>query len=218
VEARMPQERLLYRTVGLAEMEGILATQSQAFPPRLAQQPLFYPVLTLQYAHQIAEQWNTGDATSGYAGFVTQFGVARDYLARFAEHTVGSAVHRELWIPAEELAAFNQHLRTPIQLIDAYYGDDYTGPIPHPFLLKNLAAKQQFPHLVGVFDYNVMDFMWEIRANAAVVALNYKYWAQHDYSAVGITSARKREILQAISHVWRTMFPTVPLVGSERAL
>jgi hypothetical protein len=38
------------------------------FPPRLSTQPIFYPVLSLEYAEQIARDWNTTDAASGYAG------------------------------------------------------------------------------------------------------------------------------------------------------
>ncbi|MEP0852893.1 MULTISPECIES: hypothetical protein [Cyanophyceae] len=39
-----------------------------AFPPRLPYQPIFYPVLTEAYAVQIARDWNTKDAASGYVG------------------------------------------------------------------------------------------------------------------------------------------------------
>jgi hypothetical protein len=32
-------------------------------------------------------------------------------------HTVGSSVHRELWVPAEDLAEFNRHIVGPIEVI-----------------------------------------------------------------------------------------------------
>ncbi|HUS17927.1 MAG TPA: hypothetical protein VM536_23265, partial [Chloroflexia bacterium] len=127
---------LLYRPVGLAEMELILNADSPGFPPRLPQQPIFYPVLTLDYAQQIAERWNAGDPNSGYAGFVTRFGVDLAYASRYAEHVVGTSIHRELWVPAEELVEFNRHLRSPIELIAAYYGDRYSGPVPKPYQLR----------------------------------------------------------------------------------
>src|SRR5262249_45901094 len=60
----------LYRPVGPAELELIAASGWKAFPPRLPDQPIFYPVLNEQYAAQIAEQWNV--PRSG-AGYVTEF-------------------------------------------------------------------------------------------------------------------------------------------------
>lgn len=65
----------LYRPVGLKELQLIVESGFTAFPPRLAQQPIFYPVLNFTYAEQIAERWNTTDALSGYVGFVTEFEV-----------------------------------------------------------------------------------------------------------------------------------------------
>jgi hypothetical protein len=38
------------------------------FPPRLAHQPIFYPVANLEYARQIARDWNTADEKSGFSG------------------------------------------------------------------------------------------------------------------------------------------------------
>lgn len=38
----------LYRPVGLAELELIAAAGWRAYPPRLAWQPIFYPVLTIE--------------------------------------------------------------------------------------------------------------------------------------------------------------------------
>jgi hypothetical protein len=199
----------------LAEMERILDAGSKEFPPRLPEQPLFYPVLNIDYARQIAREWNTKDAISGYVGFVTKFDLDRDYLGQFEEHTVGSIMHRELWIPREQLTQFSAHLRSPIEMIDAYYGAPYIGPQPNPFILKNLAAEAQFPQLAGVFAYNWIDFMWEIRTNERVVRLNYKYWVLHDYSAYGLSTARKQEVLRATHDVWRSIFPDSHLVGTE---
>lgn len=49
----------LYRPVGQAEMDLIRASRFREFPPRLPEQPIFYPVLTEEYATQIARDWNT---------------------------------------------------------------------------------------------------------------------------------------------------------------
>jgi hypothetical protein len=51
----------LYRPVGRKELELIRASGFRAFPHRLPHQPFFYPVLTEEYAVQIARDWNTKD-------------------------------------------------------------------------------------------------------------------------------------------------------------
>jgi hypothetical protein len=119
--------RTLYRPVGVQELELILASGSRAFPPRLETQPIFYPVLNFHYAEQIAREWNTKDETSGYAGFVTAFRLANEFLKQFPERTVGAATHCELWIPAERLDEFNRHIAGRIILLAAYYGERYRG-------------------------------------------------------------------------------------------
>ncbi|HXX15293.1 MAG TPA: hypothetical protein VEJ47_10370 [Candidatus Eremiobacteraceae bacterium] len=84
--------------------------------PRLPGQPIFYPVLNEEYAVQIARDWNAKDP-SRKAGFVTKFRVRKDYLSRFEVHTVGSSIHREYWIPAEELPNFNANIVGKIEII-----------------------------------------------------------------------------------------------------
>ena len=71
----------LYRPVGLKEM--VLIYETKVFPPRLPEQPIFYPVLHLEYACQIAQRWNTKDLYSDFAGFVTEFDVEDAYLSQF---------------------------------------------------------------------------------------------------------------------------------------
>ena len=64
----------LWRPVGPAELALIEQSGMRAFPPRLPEQPIFYPVLTEDDAARIARDWNV--AASG-AGFVTRFEVRR---------------------------------------------------------------------------------------------------------------------------------------------
>src|SRR5208283_5026683 len=91
----------LYRPVGQAELELIRASHFREFPPRLPEQPVFYPVLTEEYATQIARDWNV---TASGAGYLTRFKINAEFIGRYAVKTVGSErVHRELWIPAEDL-------------------------------------------------------------------------------------------------------------------
>lgn len=118
----------LYRPVGLKEAQLIL--ESGKFPPRLPEQPIFYPVLNFEYAEQIARDWNTKDVHSGYAGFVTQFQVQKPYVDQFEVHQVGGKIHQELWISADELENFNRHIVGQIQFIAAYYGDQFQGEKP----------------------------------------------------------------------------------------
>ncbi|NER33823.1 MAG: hypothetical protein F6J93_07165 [Oscillatoria sp. SIO1A7] len=107
----------LFRPVGQKEMELIRQSGNIAFPPRLPFQPIFYPVLYQDYAVQIARDWNTKDAASGYVGYVTRFQVRAEFLHRYPIRTVGSSQHREYWIPAEELAEFNQNIVGKIEVI-----------------------------------------------------------------------------------------------------
>lgn len=110
----------LYRPIGYRELELIANSNFLAFPPRLPSQPIFYPVLNLEYGIQIAKDWNTSDPNSGFAGFVTQFEI----------QIVGSSqVHQELWIPAEDLAEFNRHILGKIAVVAAYYGDSFIHDI-----------------------------------------------------------------------------------------
>jgi hypothetical protein len=122
---------VLYRPVGVKELELIAASGFRAFPPRLAWQPIFYPVLNRAYAATIARDWNTKDAASGYAGFVTEFEVEDGYASQFRVQQVGAALYRELWVPAEELAEFNRHINGLIRVVESYYGESFAGVVEH---------------------------------------------------------------------------------------
>jgi len=111
---------VLYRPVGQAELDLIAASNFRQFPPRLAIQPIFYPVLEESYAIQIARDWNVKDAASGYVGYVTKFYVRRPYVDRFPVQVVGASHHRELWVPAEELEEFNSHIDGPIEVVATF--------------------------------------------------------------------------------------------------
>lgn len=118
----------LYRPEGLKEAELILDSGCPAFPLRLPDQPFFYPVMNAEYARQIARDWNTPDAGSGHAGFVPAFDVDTDYASRLPVRTVGSSLHQELWVPAEELTTLSQHIHGPVRFTEAWYGPKYRSP------------------------------------------------------------------------------------------
>jgi len=88
----------LFRPVEVQELALIQQSQYKAFPARFNWQPYFYPVLNEQYAREIAQQWNTKDQASGYAGFVTSFALPKGYLKQFPIKNVGSSHHNELWV------------------------------------------------------------------------------------------------------------------------
>jgi len=69
----------LYRPVGQSELDLIRASGFREFPPRLPEQPIFYPVLTEEYATQIARDWNTKDERSGFVGYVLRFDVRTEF-------------------------------------------------------------------------------------------------------------------------------------------
>ena len=105
---------ILYRPVGPKELEGIAASGYREFPPRLPEQPIFYPVLNEAYARQIARDWNV--RASG-AGYVTRFAVRKAFAARYPEQKVGSNIHQELWIPAADLFELNRNIVGLIEVI-----------------------------------------------------------------------------------------------------
>ncbi len=107
---------ILYRPVGTKELELIRDSGFTKYPPRLPEQPIFYPVLNEKYATEIASQWNV-KYNDDHRGYVTKFEIDDAYASQFEIHVVGGEYHQELWIPAQELDIFNQHIIGYIQVI-----------------------------------------------------------------------------------------------------
>ena len=122
----------LYRPVGATELRLIEASDMRAFPPRLPEQPIFYPVTNEAYATQIARDWNT--KSGARVGFVTRFSVSASFLERYPKQVVGSRLHEEYWIPAEDLPAFNDNIIGAIEVIARFTEAD------------RLAAEKQAPN------------------------------------------------------------------------
>ena len=110
----------LFRPVGQSELDLIRANGFHAFPPRLPEQPYFYPVLNVEYATKIARDWNVKDPQSGYVGYVLRFEVDVAFLKQYQVHQVGDAQHREYWIPAAELEAFNEKILGLIEVVSEF--------------------------------------------------------------------------------------------------
>jgi hypothetical protein len=101
----------------------------------LPEQPIFYPVLNLEYARKIARDWNTSDSHSGYVGFVTRFEIDACLADRYPIHIAGGQSHEELWVPAEELTEFNAHIVGTIAVVEAFTGEKFTGALNPTTLL-----------------------------------------------------------------------------------
>ena len=104
----------LWRPVGPQELRLIEASGMSAFPPRLPEQPIFYPVLSEDYAVKIAQDWNV--PASG-AGYVTRFQVRKAFLDSYEVQNAGGSAHQEYWIPAEDLKEFNEALVGRIEVV-----------------------------------------------------------------------------------------------------
>jgi hypothetical protein len=98
---------VLFRPVGPEELEFIKSSGWKKFPPRLPEQPIFYPVLNEEYAIQIARDWNVPASGSG---FVTRFSVLKGFVDQFEVQNVGGEIHNELWVPAGQLEEFNNNI------------------------------------------------------------------------------------------------------------
>jgi hypothetical protein len=119
---------VLFRPVGFQELQLIADAHFRAYPPRLPDQPIFYPVLNFEYARQIAEGWNTR-YNNPPCGFITRFEINNEYAKQFKVETVGARENQELWIPAEMLEDFNAHIIGKITIEAAYYGSNFGGEI-----------------------------------------------------------------------------------------
>ncbi len=108
----------LFRPTGPKELALVKESKYKKWPPRLPEQPIFYPVTNEQYAIQIARDWNV-DASG--AGFVTRFKVKKLFMDRYKVQSVGGAIHTEWWILAEDLEEMNANIVGQIEVIHEFY-------------------------------------------------------------------------------------------------
>lgn len=119
----MTETVTMYRPVGTSELVLIEASNFTAYPPRLADQPIFYPVLNEGYARQIAKTWNSR-LNDDKEGYVTRFKVRKSVSDKYQPEIVGGREHEEIWVPAEELTAFNEAIVGKIEVIAKYAQDE----------------------------------------------------------------------------------------------
>ncbi len=185
------------------------------FPPRLPEQPIFYPVLERNYAEQIAQDWNTKSGSR--AGYVTEFEIDDAYASSFSVHQVGARMHRELWVPAEAIDEFNAHIVGLVRLVDAFFGPDFAGIIPTSFSLRGKDARGQMQALSEIYRYNSMDFHGEITANHEIVFAHFPFWERLVAAGAQDRGVEGHELLTAIEKVWTGAFPTLPLGVHQEA-
>jgi hypothetical protein len=106
-----------FRPVGPTELQLIAESGWRRFPPRLPEQPIFYPVENEEYARQIARDWNVENSGEGH---VLRFTIDAAFIARYPVQQVGNRLHLERWIPAEDLDELNDRIVGPIEVIASY--------------------------------------------------------------------------------------------------
>ncbi|MGN6152993.1 MAG: ADP-ribosylation/crystallin J1 [Lysobacteraceae bacterium] len=111
---------VLYRPTGPEELALVEAAGFRRWPPRLPEQPIFYPVTNERYAREIAIRWNILDSGVGY---VTRFRVPKAVMDQYAVQKVGGAHHTEWWVPAEDLDALNDAIAGTIDVVGEYRRD-----------------------------------------------------------------------------------------------
>lgn len=107
----------LWRPTGPTELRLVEESGWRRWPPRLPDQPIFYPVLNEDYAAGIAREWNIPASGRGY---VTRFRVDTAYVRRFPTRRAGGRDVLELWVPAEELDEFNAHIVGLIEVVGEF--------------------------------------------------------------------------------------------------
>jgi hypothetical protein len=110
----MSESVVLYRPTGPEELVLVRESGFTKWPPRLPEQPIFYPMTNEQYAIDIASDWNV--KASGY-GCVTRFHVRKKFMDRYEIQKVGGVNHTEWWIPAEDLEELNANMVGLIEVI-----------------------------------------------------------------------------------------------------
>lgn len=80
----------LYRPTGPKELELFKQSGFKRWPPRLREQPIFYPVTNERYATEITTKWNVRDKGVGY---VTRFKVKKSFMDKYQIQQVGPAAY-----------------------------------------------------------------------------------------------------------------------------
>jgi hypothetical protein len=107
----------LWRPAGPEELLLVEESGWTRWPPRLPDQPIFYPVLNEDYAVRIARDWNVKASGEGH---VTRFSVRQEFLDEFDVQQVGGQTILEYWIPAERLEQLNDNIVGRIEVTRSF--------------------------------------------------------------------------------------------------
>jgi hypothetical protein len=104
----------LYRPTGPKEFELVKESGFSKWPPRLPEQPYFYPVTNEKYAENITRKWNVKEYGSGY---VLKFYINTEFIKKYEIQTVGADYHKEWWISAGDLSELNENILGKIMVV-----------------------------------------------------------------------------------------------------
>jgi hypothetical protein len=210
---RSEQKMELWRPVGFREMALTFDSDMRAFPARLPEQPIFYPVLNPKYAIQIARDWNVKEAEG--AGYVTSFSVPDSFDHKYERDVVGTSEHEEWCVPAGELQDFNIAIQGRIAVDAAFFSQSFEGLIPEQAILKGRNATQQFVTMANHLDYSSFDIWCETYVNRKPVYLHFLFWKQIDVSTVPVTQSQKVRLLEFIERRWEQSDIEFPLPATS---
>jgi len=103
----------MYRPCGQKELDLVAESGFKRWPPRLPEQPIFYPVTNEAYAIEV-NKWNVTQFGKGY---VTRFKVRREFIEKYRIEQVGGRHHTEWWVPAEDLEDLNDNIVGEIEVV-----------------------------------------------------------------------------------------------------
>ncbi|WP_170784658.1 ADP-ribosylation/crystallin J1 [Ruegeria lacuscaerulensis] len=126
---------ILFRPTGAKELELVKESGWKVWPPRLADQPIFYPVTTFEYAEKIARDWNSVLPAPDNCGFVTKFEITHEAEKKYTVQDAGGKAHTELWIPADDLTWFNGQILGKICVVAGYRNGHAVTLSDHPLTL-----------------------------------------------------------------------------------
>ena len=200
---------ILFRPTGLKELALIFQSDMSAWPPRLPDQPIFYPVLNQNYARQIARDWNT--KFDSCVGYVTRFEIADSFADKYDIKVVGGREHEELWVPSEDLGAFNTQLIRPIEVLEAYFGKLFLEHSKRDgYHAEGQDASHTLWQLGELFDYNMAEFEIKVQRSRELIFLHFPYWLAASTGELAVPDDRRKQILEAIEIAWQR-FCKIPL-------
>ena len=200
---------ILFRPVGTPKLWIVHEAELRGFPPRLPEQPIFYPVLNPGYAEQLARDWNA--KSRSFAGYVTRVEVEDDHASRFDGHVVGGREHEELWVPAEKLGEFNRRIVGRVGVVGAYFGPRFVGHVPEGGSFGGKGAADGLVLLAELLRKDGAKFEEVVVENHASVFLHHLFWGRDGHPVEGVAEDERVRMVAAARRAWSGAYPDVPL-------